>query len=454
MVPKRLAIMFLFSLACLSLVLPLAAHAQPRSVRQVIHDRISKSWRLPYTSDTMTDTWDVISLAEADPANPSRVLTIYGNQAVPRMSAGNDVWEREHLWPQSFGTHDESDCGFPHNDVHHLFASEPALKQARSNLLFDDCTAPDCTAKKLLDGTDRANWMKGGDLGMWEVWSTGRKVFTFRGIRRVSTTGGGRRGDVARALFYMDVRYEGGKNPATGCVEPNLVLTNDRSLIVSQPTTTSVGFMGMLTTLCYWHRSDPVDALERHRNNVIEKYQGNRNPFIDNPSLVNALYGCAVYMPYAAQGATLVPPTITPIPSSTPIQSATPRPTGTPNRPQPGATITPFPLPTPTLPDPADLAITALQCEGRDETIRIANRGGLAVSMSGWSILSVVGPQTFQFPAYTLNAGASVTVHSGPDAPASNGDNLRWTTGYIWNNGDDEAELKNPQGGVADRDDC
>ena len=76
------------------------------------------------------------------------------------------------------------------------------------------------------------------------------------------------------------------------------------------------------------------------------------------------------------------------------------------------------------------------------------------MSMSGWSILSVVGPQTFPFPSYTLNPGAAVTVHSGPDAPASGGDNLRWTTGYIWNNDGDEAQLKNPQGGVVDIDDC
>ena len=74
--------------------------------------------------------------------------------------------------------------------------------------------------------------------------------------------------------------------------------------------------------------------------------------------------------------------------------------------------------------------------------------------MSGWSILSVVGPQTFPFPSYTLDPGASVTVHSGPDAPASGGTNLRWTTGYIWNNDGDEAQLKNSAGRIVDVDDC
>ena len=460
MVTKRLVIMVLF---CLILVLPLTAQAQAPTLRQKIHQSIMHNTRIPNSSPTMTSTWTVISLADADPADPSHVLTIYGNQSVPRMSAGNDIWDREHLWPQSFGTGDESDCGFPHNDVHHLFASEPDLNQSRSNHPFDDCADADCSEKKLRDETDRANWLKGGDLDRWEVWANIRSIATVFDKRRVLASGG-RRGDVARALFYMDVRYEGGLNPATSCVEPDLVLTNDRSLIVSKPTTTTVGYMGMLATMCRWHREDPVDALELHRNNVIARFQGNRNPFIDRPDLASVICGSSVYMPYASRGATLMPPTATPIPSNTPLPSATPRrtntppPTATPQRIPPTArpTNTPVPPPPPTATPlgSADLAITALQCEGRDETIRILNRGGSAVSMSGWSILSVVGPQTFPFPSYTLNPGAAVTVHSGPDAPASGGDNLRWTTGYIWNNDGDEAQLKNPQGGVVDIDDC
>lgn len=456
MVPKRLVITALSCLFCLSLVLPLTAQAQAPSLRRTIHNEISNSRLIPYSSNTMTDTWDVISLADADPANPSRVLTIYGNQSVPRMTAGNDIWNREHLWPQSYGTNDESNCGFPHNDVHHLFASESELNQSRSIHPFDDCTDPDCSAKNLRDGTDRANWMKGGFLGRWEVWANTRTLTGTAGSRKV-VAADGRRGDVARALFFMDVRYEGGTNPATGCVEPNLVLTNDRSRIVTVSTNISVGYMGMLATLCRWHREDPVDALEIHRNGVIASFQGNRNPFIDRPALASILCASSVYMPYVSRGATLIPPTATPIPSSTPVPSATSKSTNTPVPPptsRPTNTPIPTPPPSATLPDPADLAITALQCEGRDETIRIANRGGLAVSMSGWAILSVEGPQTFQFPAYILNAGSSVTVHSGPDAPASGGSNLRWTTGYIWNNDGDEAQLKNPQGTVVDNDNC
>jgi endonuclease I len=38
-----------------------------------------------------------------------------------------------------------------------------------------------------------------------------------------------------------------------------------------------------LRTLLDWHTNSPVSTYERHRNRVIFKAQGNRNPFIDHP---------------------------------------------------------------------------------------------------------------------------------------------------------------------------
>lgn len=86
--------------------------------------------------------------------------------------------------------------------------------------------------------------------------------------------------------------------------------------------------------------------------------------------------------------------------------------------------------------------------------MRVDNFGGSATNLSGWRILSVVGSQNFLFPSYVLGAGASVYVHSGPDAPPPGGNRFRWTTAYIWNNNGDEAELISPQGAVVDDDSC
>jgi hypothetical protein len=98
--------------------------------------------------------------------------------------------------------------------------------------------------------------------------------------------------------------------------------------------------------------------------------------------------------------------------------------------------------------------IAFLQCETMNEYVRVTNVGSAPAALLGWDIHSVVGSQTFDFPSYTLSPGADVYVHSGPDAPPTSGNHLRWTTAYIWNNDGDTAELQDPSGQVVDEDDC
>jgi len=66
------------------------------------------------------------------------------------------------------------------------------------------------------------------------------------------------RGEVARAMFYMEDRYD------------QLFLYEKQADI-----------------LLKWHESDPPSKEEKRRNDIIEKIQGNRNPYIDNPELIN-----------------------------------------------------------------------------------------------------------------------------------------------------------------------
>jgi len=51
------------------------------------------------------------------------------------------------------------------------------------------------------------------------------------------------------------------------------------------------GQLGDLATLLEWHRNDPPDDFEMNRNNVIYNWQRNRNPFIDQPALVEYIWG-------------------------------------------------------------------------------------------------------------------------------------------------------------------
>ena len=142
---------------------------------------------------------------------------------------------------------------------------------SRSNNPYRNCDAT-CTERTTLENNGQgggsgeypgnSNWREGAhETGTWETWI-------------------GRRGDVARALFYMDMRYEGGTHGDTGALEPDLILTDDNDLIVTTNTNADVAYMGMLTVLLQWHVEDPVDDLEHDRNDVVFSFQENRNPFI------------------------------------------------------------------------------------------------------------------------------------------------------------------------------
>ena len=93
-----------------------------------------------------------------------------------------------------------------------------------------------------------------------------------------------RKGDIARSIFYMAIRYEGiAAEAAHDGVIPDLELTDNRSLIVVTSNTAAKAYMGLLTDLLAWSANDPPDAEEVARNAVIQSFQGNRNPFIDHP---------------------------------------------------------------------------------------------------------------------------------------------------------------------------
>ena len=85
------------------------------------------------------------------------------------------------------------------------------------------------------------------------------------------------KGDIARMYFYFATRYE---NTVAGYP---FAMFNGSS---NQVFTTA-----FLNLLLSWHANDPVSAREIERNNAIYARQGNRNPFIDNPAYVNAIWG-------------------------------------------------------------------------------------------------------------------------------------------------------------------
>lgn len=90
------------------------------------------------------------------------------------------------------------------------------------------------------------------------------------------------RGDYARTLFYMAVRYQGRDSS----------LTPDLELVPGKPEK-KTPHLGGLCLLLDWHQTDPVSDLERRRNDRIYDWQGNRNPFVDHPEFATDIWGNA-----------------------------------------------------------------------------------------------------------------------------------------------------------------
>jgi uncharacterized repeat protein (TIGR01451 family) len=88
------------------------------------------------------------------------------------------------------------------------------------------------------------------------------------------------------------------------------------------------------------------------------------------------------------------------------------------------------------------LVIEELVYDASDEYITITNQGSGAQSMTGWRIRSDVGPQEYDFPdGYSLGAGASVRIHSGPDAYEAQPTDLLWGYSHVWLDEGDKAIL-------------
>jgi endonuclease I len=252
-------------------------------LRCSLHATIKGHTAYPYSGGT-TNAWTILEIADEDPNNSGRILDAYRNRSfvkiTDRAGSGSGLkYNREHTWPNSLGFGSTTgNLGLPHSpytDTHMLYLTDSAYNSDRGNKPYANCTQSSGCGERVTEvnngqgggsGTypGNSNWVKtpDGNSGSFEVW-------------------GKRKGDMARAILYMAIRYEGGTHPTTGQSEPDLELTDNRSLI--QITSSSPAYMGLLSTLIAWHQADPPDAAERARNEVIYSFQGNRNPFIDHP---------------------------------------------------------------------------------------------------------------------------------------------------------------------------
>jgi endonuclease I len=234
-----------------------------RAFRSALHDIIDVHRVIKYSSKN-PDTADALANLDADPGNPNSVILIYSRRSEAIANFGTSGgWNREHLWCNSYGIDKR---GPAYSDLHNLKPADASVNSAPSNKIFD------------ISDTRDAKYQKPGHP---EAKLTSENTDSWEPPTEV-------RGEIARAAFYMDVRYSGDKSN-----ENDLQLTNDLSVVSSDTV-----FLGNLDTLLEWYIAGPVDAAERTRNDLVYRYyQKNRNPFVDHPEWVVAIYGSTTSEP-------------------------------------------------------------------------------------------------------------------------------------------------------------
>jgi hypothetical protein len=203
------------------------------------------------------DCIDILKKADQNPKNSNEVWLMYVEKSRSKLEfqetgINTGKWNREHIYPQSRGGYSDGTLSIPdginvwlptnandilagHADAHHLRAEDSAENTTRSN----------------------------NDYGL-------------TGYNGPIGTRGSWKGDVARSVFYMAVRY------------------NALSVVNGIVANGTVGQLGDLTSLLNWNTLDPSDDFEMNRNNYIYTWQVNRNPFIDYPDLANYIWGAKV----------------------------------------------------------------------------------------------------------------------------------------------------------------
>lgn len=216
-------------------------------LRQALHRIIDHHDELSYEK-----VWNALRDTDEDLDNPNNVRLLYSNFSQNKFAngAGLHQWNREHVWAKVYGNFGTKKG--PGTDLHHVRPTNAHINSMRGSLNFDEggIQHPIAIECKYTNNS-------------WEPPNRDK-------------------GDIARMLFYMTIRYKGDHG------DINLELNNQLNLGQNP-------YMGKLSTLLKWHEQDPVDAFERRRNDIIfSKYQHNRNPFIDHPEWVQEIFKEAI----------------------------------------------------------------------------------------------------------------------------------------------------------------
>jgi len=156
----------------------------------------------------------------------------------------------EHSIPQSYFNSNEP----MKSDLHHLYPTYQNWNSTRSNHPFAEID--DNSTQKWMYLTQSQTSIPQNNIDLYSEYAS--STFEPREDHK---------GNLARAIFYFYTMY---------------------------PTEAgNMSQLGDINTFYQWHLDDPVDNTEINRNNKVEQYQGDRNPYIDYPELVARAWNMA-----------------------------------------------------------------------------------------------------------------------------------------------------------------
>ena len=203
------------------------------------------------------------------------------------ISNGVNGFDREHIWPKSRGFDDDQSGQYgARGDIIHLWAGDHYVNSSFHN--NDAYGFVNISDKNTKDASEKYSYLKGNYRGVSSTLGSGT-VFEPQDCDK---------GDIARACFYMVARYNNlaGNDDTIDAGNPNLFLDDTISTDTITSTSTTPVSIGVLRDLLAWHHLDPVDDYEIHRNNLIfTNFTKNRNPFIDFPNWVDAIWGTVTF---------------------------------------------------------------------------------------------------------------------------------------------------------------
>ena len=237
------------------------------ALKTAMHDIIRDHEYLAFDEGTSARYWWDNYFKKTDWSSEGYFLDMYSHEKHTSY-VGGSVQNREHCMPRSWwGKRDKYSSYDANGDLHNIYPSDYSANAAKSNLPL-------------------------GEVGIAKfdngVSKVGSNTYP-KGYRgQVFEPTDEYKGDFARVYFYMLTCYEDyaydWKSDATS------------SMLKAE---TYPGLQPWaLEMLLKWNRQDPVTDKEIARNNEVYAIQGNRNPFVDCPELVNHIWGESKDQPF------------------------------------------------------------------------------------------------------------------------------------------------------------